>query len=352
MTFAPVTHILPLTTVRRERLLPLPGRIIVRKGQKVSATDVIAESNLAPQHMLLDVVRGLGLAPRKVEDYIHRQAGDHLDEGDLIAGPVGWPKRVVRAPTAGKIILIRNGRVLYEVEKPLTQLRAGLPGTVITLIGDRGVEIENSGTLVQGVWGNGAIDAGLLRVLIGKPEDVLTADRVDVGLRGAVVLAGYCGEAGILQTAAEIPLRGLILSSMASSLVTLASRMLYPIMILEGFGLHPMNSAAYNLLTTNNQREIAVNAEIYDRYTGTRPEAFIPLPVSGKPAEPRDATLFAPNQRVRVVRAPHSSQVGMLVALRPELEVFASGVRAPAAEVRLESGTVVILPLANLEVLE
>jgi hypothetical protein len=122
-------------------------------------------------------------------------------------------------------------------------------------------------------------------------------------------------------------------------------------MILEGFGLHPMNSAAYNLLTTNNQRGSPSTPKSTIGIPA-RAEAFIPLPVSGKPAEPRDATLFAPNQRVRVVRAPHSSQVGMLVALRPELEVFASGVRAPAAEVRLESGTVVILPLANLEVLE
>jgi hypothetical protein len=52
------------------------------------------------------------------------------------------------------------------------------------------------------------------------------------------------------------------------------------------------------------------------------------------------------------VRAPHRSETGTLVALRTGLDLFPSGLRAPAAEVRLENGEEVILPLANLEVLE
>jgi hypothetical protein len=34
---APVTHILPLATVQRQRVLPVPGRVLVRKGQEVAA---------------------------------------------------------------------------------------------------------------------------------------------------------------------------------------------------------------------------------------------------------------------------------------------------------------------------
>ena len=349
---APVTHVLPLTTIRRERLLPVSGRVLVRKGQKLNPADILAEANLTPQHLMLDVARGLGMTAERADEHIQRKAGEPVSEGDIIAGPVGWASRVVRAPRSGKVILTEKGKVFLEIESPPYQLRAGMPGVVLSLVVERGAVIEARGALVQGVWGNGGIDIGLLNVLISNPEDVLTADRLDVSLRGSVILAGFCGEASVLQTAAELPLRGLILASIAASLVPIAARIPFPIVVLEGFGLLPMNTVAFNLLATHEQREVALNAEPYDPYANTRPEIVIPLPVTDMPPGPREATVFSLNQRVRVLRAPWHSQVGTIIALPSGLEVFPSGVRALAAQVRLENGTEAFLPLANLEVLE
>lgn len=349
---APVVHVLPMTRIRRHRMLPVTGRVLARKGQNVSAIDVVAEANLEPRHILLDITRGLGVGLGDADQYLERQAGETVSEGDVLAGPVGWGKRVVRSPCSGKIILTGRGKILIEEEVEPYKLLAGLPGEVVSLIPGRGVVIESIGALVQGVWGNGQINFGLLRILIKKAEDIITVDQLDIDLRGTVVFAGYCGDEQVLHAAADLPLRGLILSSMASSLIPLAEEIPLPIVIIEGFGLLPINSSAFNLLITSDRREIAVKADKLDNYANDRPEVFISLPVNQMVHEPRDATLFAQGQKVRIVRAPYQSQIGTLITLKPGVEVLPNGIKTTSAEVELENSIKVKLPLANLEVLE
>jgi len=42
--------------------------------------------------------------------------------------------------------------------------------------------------------------------------------------------------------------------------------------------------------------------------------------------------------------------IGTILELRPGLNVFPSGLRAPAAQVRLENGEQLLIPFVNLEV--
>ncbi len=349
---ASVVYVLPLTTIRRERLLQVPGRLVVRQGQKVNPTDVIAEAEASPQHIMLDVARGLGLSRNEADKHIQRKAGDHVSQGDVIAGPVGFPRRVVRAPRAGQVVVTGSGQVFMEVENPPLVIQAGIPGMVISLLPERGATIETTGALIQGVWGNGLIDYGLMHVLAHKPEELLTSNQLDVSLRGSVILAGYCEDPEVLMAAEDLPARGLILASMTSSLIPYALKLSFPLLVVEGFGLLPMNTVAYNLLSTSDRREVALNAEPLDIYKNTRPEIVIPLPTSGKPPMPRETVMFSPEQQVRIVRAPYKSQIGKVVALHTGLEVFPTKVRSPAAEVRLENDEKVLVPLVNLEVIE
>ena len=228
--------------------------------------------------------------------------------------------------------------------------RAGIPGTIVEIIANRGAVIQTAGSLIQGVWGNGRIDSGLLVNIAEKPDGVLTAGRVDVSLRGSILLAGMVKDAETLQAAAELPVRGLILSGLHTSLIQQAREMRYPIMVTEGFGPLPMNSAAYKLLSTNAKREVTVNAEVYDHYTGARPEVIIPLPISSSPPPSREVETLVPGLQVRMRRPPALGMIGEVVAVKPGLTTLPSGLRAPAAEIKLENGETVVVPLVNLEV--
>jgi hypothetical protein len=350
MTLAAVHHIIPLTTVVRERMLPVKGIVRARLNQKVSPADIVAEAKWAREHIFLDVARSLNVTPDVADTLIRCKGGDNLPAGALVASGKGLLAKRVRTPRAGRVVASGGGQVLIETGETRVELRAGMSGMVLQVIPDRGVVIQTVGALIQGVWGNGRVDSGVIINLADKPDWLLTPDRLDVSLRGSIVVAGQLREEEALRAAAELPVRGLVLGSLYPSLLPLAREMRYPIVLTDGFGAMPMNSAAYRLITTNAKREATLNAEAFDRYSGARPEVIIPLPADSPPPVPRDVEAYAPGQSVRMRRQPGAGLIGTITELRAGLTGFPSGLRAAAANVKLENGEQLLIPLVNLEV--
>ncbi len=82
----PVIHIHPLAKIRRTRMLPDKGNVLVLMGQQVNPTDVIAESCPQTQHTLIDVAGILGIPHQRFRrSMITRNVGDRLLKGDVLA---------------------------------------------------------------------------------------------------------------------------------------------------------------------------------------------------------------------------------------------------------------------------
>ena len=239
---------------------------------------------------------------------------------------------------------------MIEVPDAPYTLQAGITGEVSEIIPERGVIIEAHGALVQGIWGNDLIDLGMMLSLIRSPEDGITRDRLDVSMRGAVVLAGYCENADVFEHAAQLPLRGLILSSMTGDMIPAANKAPFPVVVLEGIGNIPMNSAAFKLLSTSEKRDVSINAAAWDPYTGQRPEILVTLPATGKLAP--EVETFQAGQTVKIQTTPYTGQIGTLTKLLPGLTRLPNGLRVQAGEIKLENNVQVTLPLMNLDVLE
>ncbi len=352
MIVPPVLHVLPLTTIRKQRTLPVPGRITVELNQRVRPRDVVAEAEIAPRHQFIDVAHMLGVDPREVSRHLAKERGELVERGEVIAGPVGIARRTVRAPNDGRIVAIVEGRVLFELRSEPLLVQAGIPGEVVATDGLTSVTIETTGALIQGVWGNNRQDFGVMRIIGEGPRDRLLTDQLDTGLRGAILIAGICDHPAPLYQAKELTLRGLVLGGLSAELIPVAERLPYPVVILEGFGSLPISPPVYELLSTSRGREAGLDAHLPGPYDTQRPEIIIPLPVVNPVDLPEDLIPFTPGVRVRVTRAPYQGMVGIVQRILPQVVGYPSGVLARSAVVDLDVFGRTNVPLANLEILQ
>lgn len=347
--YAQLTHINKLTLINRNRLLPVPGSVNVRQGQKVSPSDIVAEASVPAHHYLVDVARTLGTrTPAAAEKLISRKPGDILQKNDIIAETGGVFSRVIRTPGEGRVISISKGRVLIEAESAKISLQAGLAGKVSQVIPERGATIQCYGALIQGVWGNGKLGCGPLAT---DPESLageLTPSAIGVTARGTIIAGGTCTQE-LFKAGASEEIGGLILGSISSTLIPLALEQPYAVILLCGFGEQGMDEISRNLLTSHIGHDVSINAVKWNRLTGDRPEIYIP---SAEEAEPNEERIFySTGQTVRLQTGSYAGRIGRIESLLPGLTLLPGGLRTSAARVIFGENTREIIPLANLDVI-
>ena len=346
-----VKHIHALTSIKRERVLPVAGHVLVRRMQKVSPSDVIVVAPLVSQFVLMDIAQGLNVNPARADELLQRQAGEDLVQGDVIAGPVGLFKRVVRAPQEGMVRIAGEGKVLYEISSPDFELQAGMEGTITNIIPERGAIIETKGALIQGVWGNGKTTYGVVQPTSNDLLKELVVEQLNIGFRGAIITAGFCRSPEVLEAAGIVPVKGLILGSMSANLIPLAKKMDYPIMIIDGFRETPMNKAAEKILIENKDKNIALNAQELDTFQGNFPEGIISQSSTSEPDLPSEAETLKAGKKVIIINGPQAPQIGEIEKIISGKQVLSNGVETQLAEVTLANEKSTIIPLTNLEII-
>lgn len=340
-----------LTSIKRERVLPVTGNVLVRRMQKVSPTDVIVVAPMAPEFILLDIARGLNVTPARADELLQRKAGEELVKGDIIAGPVGMLQRVIRAPEGGQIRIAGEGKVLFQVNTPAFELQAGMDGTVTNIIPERGAIIETRGSLVQGIWGNGKITFGVVQPVSNDLLQELIPEQLNISFRGTIITAGFCRNPEVLEVAGNIPVKGMILGSMSSALIPAAKKADYPIMVVDGFGTLPMNRAAEAILTANKDKNIALNAQVYDPFQGRYPEVIINQSTTKDLESPPETESLRKGKKVIIINGPLASRIGTLESLVPGKRTLPSGITAQVAEVSFGTEERAEIPLTNLEII-
>ena len=327
-------------SIRVERLLPFPGEVLVKEGERVEPEDVVAVAFWPTQAHLLQVARALSVSEGDLPKYLRKGVGETVEGREVIAATKGVLIRHCRAPASGRIAAQAHGRLLLEASSPW-ELRALLRGFAIEVIPYRGVVMEASGATLEGIWSNGKEAYGVLKRVVGE----FVPQALDLGYHGAILVGeSWATEEG-LKKASEIEARGVVVGGLDSSLREMALSLPFPVVITEGFGKAPMAEPLFSFLQGHEGREVSILRSKFPQ----RGQVVIPFYRSAGEPEGK-APALEEGALVRLIKEPHLGKVGRL-ATPPQKRKMEWGGEFLGAEVDME-GERAFIPLTNLEPLE
>lgn len=349
-------HALDLTTIRRERLLPYGavGEVEARAGERLDLRDVVARGPLPTRYRILEAAAFFGLKrPSDLSKLLLVAAGDLVEAGQPLAGKSKTRGRRLLSPVAGEVAHIGEGRVIVAETPEMIELEAGVSGTVVAVRDRRGVVIETTGGVLQGVWGNGRINVGPLRLEPDTGMDQLAASAVDIEYRGAILVTRRSLTAAGLGVAEALNLSGIVAPSMSPAFIETARGLTCAVLLTEGFGDLRMAAHSMRFLEEFADRQATLDGVQPDRLEARRPELIINVPTraSERPPEPNVDAFVRVGTTVRLTRGDHAGQVGQVVHLPKTPYSLENGLRLLCVQVQLAPGGTAFVPLANLEVI-
>jgi len=340
-----------MINIRRARRLPIPGNVLVHKGQSINPEDVIAEANVPGKIFKLDLARGLALPEDEVGSCLVRKVGEDLEAGDIVAQIEGTFPRLVRTPVSGQLVDYHDGQAVLATGMNRIVLQAEMIGEVEEVIPEYGVVVHCLGSLIQGVWGNGKIGFGELHAdseLIAKP---LELDDVDLAEPGQILAAGACFDPSSLARLSEKGISGLILGVLAPQLLPDVLALPFPVVLLQGVGGFQPDPKRFELLTALSGKTAFVNADQGEVFGNKHPEVIIPLDEGDTLVEEKLQDEIAVGQQVMMLSGAAVGCSGEVLELPEKPVKFKTGLISQSAVIRLSAEETITIPIQNLIIL-
>lgn len=358
--YADTRIILEQTRIRHERVLPprVFGEVMVREGHDIQSQDIVVKGVIPQDFRIIDVAGQMGLNrddPEQLKKFITLEPDNLVDYNEPLAEAKRRRDRrlIPRAPAAGVVKLIDQGRVILQINPEPIEIRARVPGRIMEIIPYRGAEIETTGSLIQCAWGNGSFTFSHFEF---EPEGGLKSLEISQDdLLAKSVNRVYILERSIglfdLSLIVKLKLAGLVAPSMSYNLREAAMAFKVPIILTEGFGNLTPTPRILRILRHLGNRAAAFDARTPHRWSGERPEIIIPSLAGGQMfVEPKINAPLAKGMTVRLQRAPFAGQVGTIAVVPETIEPTESGLRVPTIKVKLPTrDDLIIVPVANVQ---
>jgi hypothetical protein len=356
--------------IKKQRILPLKGDVLVKVGDKVKPDDVVARTELPGNVVPINVANKLGVPPEDLEMVMLKKVGDPIKEGEVIAlsKTLFIFKSICKATIDGKIESISSitGQVLQRGKPSPVEVKAYLDGEVIEVFPEEGVAVQCWAGFVQGIFGIGGETNGALKMAVESNSDVLDEANIKEEYAGKVIVGGSLVTAAALKKAIKAGVRGIVVGGFDDKdlrdflgydigvAITGSEDTTTTLVVTEGFGQINMADKTFNLLKHHEGEMACINGATQIRAGVIRPEVVIPRTAAEKETAEREEEVagLAVGSPIRVIRHPYFGQLGKVTDLPAPLQVLESESKARVLEVEFADGSRATVPRANVEMIE
>ena len=347
-------RVLEITRIRRERLLPAHGEVLVASGARLGALDVVARTEAVSHVRAVPLGRYLRVPENRLEKFMRKKPGETVAARDIIASKpefFGALQRIYRAPGNGRIATLNGSWLSFEIFDEPYELKALYRGAVVNVMPRLGIVIEAVGTLVQGVWGAGGEGYGILKKMVDAPDEILREDKVDMGSRGGVLLAGAGITEQAIRQAVKEQAAGLIVGGIHPDLRELVATLKLATLVTNGLGEYPMSNSVFELLAAHNGDEVSLNTSMQSL---DHPEVFMPTIAASiiiGTALPPPTLVGQVGTRVRILSGTSRGETGAIAEITDAPRTLENGVSAWGADIQTTMGNVFV-PWENMELID
>lgn len=368
--YTPGLKVKKMLKIIKERKLPIPGDVLVNINDFINYNTIIARTFSEGDAHIINGANLLRVDSEDVVDYLVKNKGDHINEGEVLlfySAFFGLIKRDVKSPIDGYIDAISEttGQIILRENPQEINVDAYIPGKVVDIISNEGVLIETNAAIIQGIFGVGGEAHGILKIKSTVREDTLTTNMISEEDKGHILIGGSAVTLAAINRAIEVEVAGIIVGGVEPVVltelmqeevgvaITGQEEIGLTLIITEGFGKMPISERTFILLRDFDGKMAHINGATQIRAGVMRPEIIIPHENLIKDAVSDELSAgIVPGTPLRLIREPYFGAIGKVVSLPIELQLIETESYVRVVEVELENGRNVVVPRANVEIIE
>ncbi|MGA1190750.1 MAG: hypothetical protein ACO3XO_00565 [Bdellovibrionota bacterium] len=356
----------PRRRITRVRELPVRGALLVQEGERVVSNQIVAEAELSGDLYILRLPERMGLEVSEVLSGLRVREGDSVESGDLLchqSGLFGLLNSEARAPESGTVEFIasKTGHLGLRLAPKRIEVDAYISGTVTAIEPGKSVTITSDACFVQGIFGVGGEQKGSLYFLdIPSHQEIRPNDVASVP-PGSICVGGSAPTIEALREAARREVVGLVCGSIDDRVLseflgyelgialTGDEDIPFSLIVTDGFGNLGISHRVLRALDGLSGKNASMNGKTQVRAGAVRPELIVDTDDTHVHAPRTEELILEPGADIRLLRVPYFGEFATVVELPVHEEVIPTGARARVLRARLQDGTVVTVPRANIE---